>query len=125
MPTGFEGVGLKALIDALVSLFGRAKKKRMTTAGRKALEGAMKELLMAPTDLRSAEAKLHVAKAAGIISEDVVLAEDWVGKHKAALKKPKAPAKFKAAAKKKRKAPGKKKGKKRAKMKAMKRAMRG
>lgn len=36
--------------------------------------------------LRSAEAKIRVAKAAGIISEDVELAEEWVAKHKAAVK---------------------------------------
>lgn len=98
MATGFEGVGLKAVIDALVGLFNRSKNKRLTAKGKEALEEAMRELLMAPTNLRSAEAKIRVAKAAGIISEDVELAEEWVTKHKAAVKKK--VAKHKAAVKK-------------------------
>ncbi len=108
MATGFEGVGLKALIDALIALFGRAKKKRLTAEGKKALEEAMKELLMAPTDLRSVEAKIRVAKAAGIINEDVTLAEEWVARHREAARKP---ARKKKAAKKKaaKKKPAKKK----------------
>jgi hypothetical protein len=117
MVTGFEGTGLKAVIDALVALFGKAQKKRLTAEGKKALEEAMKELLMAPNDIHSAEAKVRIAKAAGIISDDVALAEDWIQKHKAAKVKSavkKAPAK-KAAAKKKvarKKAPKKKAAKK-------------
>lgn len=88
MTTGFEGVGLKAVIDDLVGLFNRSKNKRLTAKGKLALEEAMRELLMAPADLRPTEAKIRTAKAAGIINEDVELAEDWVAKHKAASKKP-------------------------------------
>ena len=102
MATGYEGVGLKAVIDALVGLIKKARYKRLTTKGKAALEEAMRELLMAPTNLRSAEAKIKVAKAAGIINEDVELAEEWVAKHKAAAKKvaAKKPAAKKVAAKK-------------------------
>ena len=88
MTTGFEGVGLKAVIGGLVGLFNRSKNKRLTAKGKLALEEAMRELLLAPADLRLAEAKIRIAKAAGIINEDVELAEDWVAKHKAASKKP-------------------------------------
>lgn len=87
MATGFEGVALKAVIDGLVNLFSRSKNKRLTDKGKAALEEAMRELLMAPTDLRSAETKIRIAKAAGIISQDVELAEEWVAKHKASAKK--------------------------------------
>ena len=87
MTTGFEGVGLKAVIDGLVGLFNRSRNKRVTAKGKHALGEAMRELLMIRADVRSAEAKVRIAKAAGII-EDVELAEDWVAKHKAASNKP-------------------------------------
>jgi len=48
----------------------------------------MRELLMVPKDLRSVEAKIRLAKAAGTLNDDVELAEEWVAKHKAATKKP-------------------------------------
>jgi hypothetical protein len=103
MATGYEGVGLKAVFDALVGLIKKAKNKRLTNKGKKALKEALRELLMAPANLRPAEAKIKVAKAAGIINEDVELAEEWVAKHKAAAKKAaakKPAAKKKVAAKK-------------------------
>ncbi|HMC13563.1 MAG TPA: hypothetical protein VKG67_04390 [Gallionellaceae bacterium] len=43
---------------------------------------------MVPKDLRSVEAKIRLAKAAGTLNDDVELAEEWVAKHKAATKKP-------------------------------------
>ena len=92
-------VGLKAVIDGLVFLIGKAKGNRLTKEGKAALEEAMKELLMAPNDLSSIEAKIRMAKAAKIINEDVTLAEEWVAKHKAAKAKKKV-AKKKAAKKK-------------------------
>ena len=114
MATGFEGAGLKVVIDGLVALFGRSNKKKLTAKGKKALEEAMQELLLAPSDLRSAEAKIRIAKAAGILNEDVELAEEWVAKHKAGAKKK--VAKKKAAKKKaaKKKAAKKKAAKKKA-----------
>lgn len=91
MATGFEAVGLKAVIDGLLGLFKKAKNKQLTAKGKAALQEAMHELLMAPTNLRSAEAKVRMAKAAGIISEDVEFAEELISKHKVTAKKKAAP----------------------------------
>ena len=45
MVTGFEGAGLKALIDAIVSVFDRARSQRITEEGKAALERAIREHL--------------------------------------------------------------------------------
>ena len=43
-------------------------------------------MLLAPNDLRSAEAKIAIAKAAGIINADLILAEEMISKHKGTVK---------------------------------------
>ncbi|MFZ5523975.1 MAG: hypothetical protein ACOY9D_07850 [Pseudomonadota bacterium] len=105
MATGFEAALVKPIVDALVELYKMSKVTRLKSTAEAALAEAIRELLLAPSDLRSAETKIAIAKAAGIINADLVLAEEMVSKHKAAAKKPAAKkrpaAKKKAAAKKK------------------------
>ena len=48
-----------------------------------ALREAIRELLLANPDENKAQARIAIAKAAGILSEDVVLAEDMLQKHRA------------------------------------------
>lgn len=48
-----------------------------------ALREAIRELLFANPDENKAQARIAIAKAAGILSEDVVLAEDMLQKHRA------------------------------------------
>ena len=48
-----------------------------------ALREAIRELLLANPDENKAEARIAIAKAAGILSGDVVLAEDMLRKHRA------------------------------------------
>ena len=104
MATGIEGSLVKPIVDALIGLYKKSKNTRLKSTAQTALAEAIRELLLAPTDLRSSEAKIAVAKAAGIINADLILAEEMVFKHKAALKKPAAKkavaAKKKAAARK-------------------------
>jgi hypothetical protein len=47
-----------------------------------ALREAIRELLLANPDENKAAARIAIAKAAGILSEDVVLAEDMLQKHR-------------------------------------------
>ena len=105
MATGFEGALVKPVVDGIIGLFKKAKNAKLKSTAEKALGEAIRELLMAPNDLKSAEAKIAVAKAAGIINTDLVLAEEILQKHKVVAKRA-APAKKAAPAK--RAAPAKK-----------------
>lgn len=119
MATGFEGALVKPIVDGIVALFNKSKGARLKSTAEQSLTEAIRELLLAPSDLRSAEAKIAVAKAAGIINADLILAEEIVEKHKVATKT-KAPAKKAAARKaapKKRTAPAKKTAEKKAALK--------
>jgi hypothetical protein len=91
MVTGLEVPALKALVDALLGLYKNAKKHRLKSNAGAALTEAIRELLLAPPNLNSAESKIAMAKAAGIINSDLMLAEDMLMKCKAVVKK--APAK--------------------------------
>ena len=97
MVTGLEVALVKPVVDALLALYKKAKSTRLKTNAEKALAEAIRELLTASPDLRSTEAKIAVAKAAGIINADLILAQDMVSKHRTPVKKPAAK---KAAAKK-------------------------
>ncbi len=96
MATGFESALVKPIVDALIGLYKKSKGTKLKSTAQAALAEAIRELLLAPNNLRSAEAKIAVAKAAGIISADLILAEEMIVKHRAAAK----PAAKKVAAKK-------------------------
>jgi hypothetical protein len=98
MVTTAEILILKPVVDGLLALYKNAKTAKLRKSAEQALTEAIRELLLAPQNLKSAEAKIAIAKAAGIISADLVLADEMLSKHKVAAKKA-APAK-KAAAKK-------------------------
>lgn len=100
MVTGIEGALVKPVVDGLISLFKRAKTKSLKANAEIALTEAIRELLLAPSDLKSPEAKIAVAKAAGIINTDLILAEELLQKSKVAAKNPFARAKKAAPAKK-------------------------
>lgn len=96
MATGLEGALIKPIVDALIELYKKSKGTKLKSTAQASLAEAIRGLLLAPNDLRSAEAKIAVARAAGIISADLTLAEEMVVKHRAAAK----PAAKKVAAKK-------------------------
>jgi hypothetical protein len=82
---------LKPLVDAILGLVRAGRGVRLQKSAKKAVEEAIRELLLVNPDENAVETKLAIAKAAGLISNDVLLAEDWlrmvrVAKRKAASK---------------------------------------
>ena len=86
MATGFEGALVKPVVDALIAIFKKAKTSKLKGNAEKALSEAIRELLLASPNLKSAEAKIAVVKAAGIINQDLILAEEMVEKHHTTMK---------------------------------------
>ena len=75
---------IKPVVDALLALFRESNDIKLKRNAEKALREAIRELLLANPDENKAEARIAIAKAAGILSEDVVLAEDMLKKTRAA-----------------------------------------
>ena len=78
-----EAALIKPVVDALLALFRESNDIKLKRDAEKALREAIRELLQANPDENRAEARIAIAKAAGILSEDVVLAEDMLEKHRA------------------------------------------
>ncbi len=74
---------IKPVVDALMALLQRGEKATLKRNAETALRDAIRELLLANPDENKAQARIAIAKAAGILSEDVVLAEDMLQKHRA------------------------------------------
>ena len=74
---------IKPVVDALMALLQRGEKAQLKRNAEAAVRDAIRELLLANPDENKAQAKIAIAKAAGILSEDVVLAEDMLQKHSA------------------------------------------
>jgi len=74
---------VKPVVDALMALLNRGEKANLKRNAEAALREAIRELLLANPDENKAQARIAVAKAAGILSEDVMLAEDMLQKHRA------------------------------------------
>ena len=79
-----EAALIKPVVDALMGLFKQGDQLRLKHNAEAALREAIRELLLASPDDNKAEARIAIAKAAGILSEDVVLAEDMLKKTRAA-----------------------------------------
>lgn len=78
-----EAALVKPVVDALLALLRRGESLKLKHDAERALREAIRELLLANPDENKAAARIAVAKAAGILSEDVVLAEDMLRKHRA------------------------------------------
>ena len=78
-----EAALIKPVVDALMALFRESNDIKLKRDAEKALRDAIRELLQANPDENKAEARIAIARAAGILSEDVVLAEDMLKKHRA------------------------------------------
>jgi Na+-translocating ferredoxin:NAD+ oxidoreductase RnfG subunit len=74
---------IKPVVDALMALLSRGEKANLKRNAAAALREAIRELLLANPDENMAQARIAIAKAAGILSEDVVLAEELLEKHRA------------------------------------------
>lgn len=82
-----EAALIKPVVDALMGLFRQGDNLRLKHNAEAALREAIRELLLANPDENKAEARIAIAKAAGILSEDIVLAEDMLKKTRAAKSK--------------------------------------
>lgn len=78
-----EAAFIKPVVDALLALFRQADDIQLKRHADAALRDAIRELLQANPDENRAAARIAVARAAGILSEDIVLAEDMLQKHRA------------------------------------------
>ncbi|MGJ4803443.1 hypothetical protein [Luteimonas sp. SDU82] len=78
-----EAALIKPVVDALLALFHESNDLKLKRDAEKALREAIRELLQANPDENRAEARIAIARAAGILSEDIVLAEDMLKKHRA------------------------------------------
>jgi hypothetical protein len=78
-----EAALIKPVVDALLALFREGSELKLKRDAEGALREAIRELLMANPDENRAAARIAVARAAGILSEDIVLAEDMLQKHRA------------------------------------------
>jgi hypothetical protein len=97
-----EAALIKPVVDALMSLFRQGEHVQLQRHAEAALREAIRELLLANPDENKAAARIAIARAAGILSEDIVLAEDMLEKHRAT----KAKTRGKGTSHKTRKAPG-------------------
>src|SRR6478752_2427395 len=77
-----EAALIKPVVDALMGLFRRGEDLHLRHNAEAALREAIRELLLANPDENKAAARIAVARAAGILSEDVVLAEDMLRRHR-------------------------------------------
>jgi hypothetical protein len=78
-----EAALVKPVVDALLALFQHGSDRRLKRNASAALREAIRELLLANPDENRAAARIAIAKAAGILSEDIVLAEDMLAKNRA------------------------------------------
>ena len=77
-----EAALIKPVVDALMGLFRQGEHLQLKRNAEAALREAIRELLLANPDENKAAARIAIAKAAGILSEDVVLAEGMLRKHR-------------------------------------------
>ncbi|MCD9028978.1 hypothetical protein LDO26_12285 [Luteimonas sp. BDR2-5] len=78
-----EAALIKPVVDALLVLFQQGSDLKLKHNAQAAVRDAIRELLQANPDENKAAARIAIARAAGILSEDVVLAEDMLQKHRA------------------------------------------
>ena len=65
----------KPIVDALLKALDRAKDAKLRANARTALGEAISELIRISPDLNKAEAKIAIARAAGILDQDLFTAE--------------------------------------------------
>jgi hypothetical protein len=90
-----EAALIKPVVDAIMRVLKNREHTRLKLNAEKAIREAIRELLLADPNENEVKAKLAIAKAAGLISSEVLLAKQMLQKVKVA----KRPAKKKAAKK--------------------------
>jgi hypothetical protein len=86
----------KPVIDALMRALDRARDASLKKDARKAVAEAISELIRIDADVNRAQARIAIAKAAGILDEDLFTAERMLKKVKKAARE-RTPAKRKPA----------------------------
>jgi hypothetical protein len=81
----------KPVVDALLKALDRARDANLRANARTAIGEAITELIRISPDLSKAEAKIAIARAAGILDQDLFTAERMLRKVKKAAKKAKPP----------------------------------
>ena len=77
----------KPVVDALLKAFDRARDAHLRATARKAIGEAISELIRITPDLSKAEAKIAIARAAGILDQDLFTAERMLKKVRKANRK--------------------------------------
>ncbi len=77
----------KPFVDALLKAFDRAKDAHLRASARKAIGEAISELIRISPDLSKAQAKIAIARAAGILDQDLFTAERMLKKVRKANRK--------------------------------------
>jgi len=93
----FEALA-KPVIDALMKALDRAKDAHLKDNARKAIAEAISELIRLNPDVGKAEARIAIARAAGILDQDLFTAERMLKKVKKAARKSAPPRKRRKAA---------------------------
>lgn len=78
-----EAALIKPVVDVLLALFQQGSEFKLKHNAQASVREAIRELLQANPDENRAAARIAIARAAGILSEDVVLAENMLEKHRA------------------------------------------
>lgn len=78
----------RPVVEALLKAFDRARESSLKAGARKAVAEAISELIRIDPDLGKAEAKIAVARAAGILDQDLFTAERMLKKVKKSARKP-------------------------------------
>jgi hypothetical protein len=95
----------KPVVDALLKAFDRASDATLKSNARKAVSEAISELIRINPDLSKAQAKIAIARAAGILDQDLFTAEGMLKKVKKAARAGERPPKKKPARKSKKRRP--------------------
>ncbi len=82
-----EAAYIKPVVDAILGLVKKSSNAKLHRDAAKAVREAIRELLMADPNENAVEAKIAIAKAAGLISHEVLLADEMLEKVKANKKK--------------------------------------
>lgn len=96
----------RPVVDALLKAFDRARDARLRASARRALGEAISELIRIDPDLDKARAKIAVARAAGILEQDLFTAERMLKKVRKAVRTRGKPAARRKPAMKRRRASG-------------------
>ena len=92
---------IKPVVDAIMLVLKKRKHARLKQNAEKAIREAIRELFLADPNENEIEAKVAIAKAAGLISSDILLTEQMLQKVKVSKKRAKKKAGKKRAARRK------------------------